>query len=296
MHVSLRQLRVFQAIARSGNFTKAGETLALTQPAVSRAILELEQRLGVRLLERTAREVTLTAAGHILALRLDRVLDDLDTLLLDVQGLASQQKGRVRVASSPTLSANLLPTCIARCQAEHPGWELVVYDRLQEYVLGSVMSGEVDFGLINEPRPIAELQLEPILTEPFELVCAPSHRFARLDSLSWQDLDNEPLILLDRGAGSRRLIDEVLSKYGVQAKLAQEVGHATTIFRMVAAGLGISVVPHLAIPRPVPPGLIVLPIFPRVERRVVLARRARRALSPQAEVVWRLIRDVAAGG
>lgn len=158
------------------------------------------------------------------------------------------------------------------------------------------MSGEVDFGLINDPGPIAELQLEPILTEPFEPVCAPDHRLAGQSTLSWQDLNNEPLILLDRGAGSRRLIDEALSKYGVQTLLYQDVGHATTIVRMVMAGLGLFVVPQLAIPRPVPPGLVVRPIFPRVERRAVLARRARRALSPQAEVVWTLIRDVAAGG
>src|SRR5690606_8598668 len=124
-------------------------------------------------------------------------------------------------------------------------------------------------------------------------VCAPTHRFARVDSLSWHDLNNEPLILLDRGAGSRCLIDDVLSKYGVQVKLAQEVGHATTIFRMVMAGLGLSVVPHLAIPRPLPAGLTVRPILPRVERRVVLARRARRALSPQAELVWTRIREAA---
>jgi len=295
MNISLRQLRVFQVVARSGNFTKAGLQVGLTQPAVSRCMRELEQQLGLRLLDRTTREVTLTAAGRSLATRLDRTLDELDAVLLDVRGLASQQEGRVRVASSPTLSANLLPGCIARCQAQHPGLDLVVLDRIQEYALGSVLSGEVDFGVVIEPGQVEDLHLEPILTEPFELVCAPSHRFARRRKLAWSDLADEPLVLLDRASGSRRLIDEALARYHVPVKLSQEVGHVTTIFRMVDAGLGISVVPHLAIPPAGLQGLIALPLLPRVERRVMLARRSRYTLSPQAEIVWRLVRDAATG-
>ena len=294
MNVSLRQLRVFQAVAAQASFTRAGDQIGLTQPAVSRCVTELEQQLGLKLLDRTTREVVLTEAGRSLAGRLDRVLDELDTMLLDVRGLATQRQGRVRVASSPTLSANLLPDCIARCRLEHPGLELVLLDRIQHDALASVLAGEVDFGVVIDPAQSADLHAESILAEPFCLVCPATHALARRRSVRWTALAGEPLVLLDHASGSRRLIDEALRAHGVQAPVAQEVGHPTTIFRMLDAGLGISVVPTLALPPAGLPGLVVRPLMPRVERRVVLVRRANRALAPVAELAWALVRNVAA--
>lgn len=296
-HPSLRQLRVFQAVALHSSFTRAGDQIGLTQPAVSRCVTELEQHLGIKLLDRTTREVVLTEAGRSLAVRLQRVLEDLDSMLLDVRGLATQRQGRVRVASSPTLSANLLPECIARCRRDHPGLELLLLDRMQHDALASVLSGEVDFGVVIEPEPgrSDELHAEPILSEPFCLVCPPTHRLARQRTVRWAALHGEPLVLLDHASGSRRLIDDALRGHGVQAPVAQEVGHVTTIFRMLDAGLGISVVPTLALPPAGLQGLEVRPLTPRVERAIVLVRRANRALAPVAEVAWALVRDVAAG-
>src|SRR6218665_2751950 len=208
MNVSLRQLRVFQAVAVHASFTRAGAQVGLTQPAVSRCLTELEQQLGLKLLDRTTREGVLTEAGRSLAARLDRVLDELDTMLLDVRGLATQRQGRVRVSSSPTLSANLLPACIARCRSEHPGLELVLLDRIQHDALAGVLAGEVDFGVVIDPAQSDELHAEPILAEPFCLVCPATHALARRRNVRWVQRGGEPLVLLDHASGSRRLIDE----------------------------------------------------------------------------------------
>lgn len=294
MNISLRQLRVFQAVAAHGSFTRAGAQVGLSQPAVSRCVTELEQQLGLKLLDRNTREVLLTAAGRNLATRLERVLDDLDAVLLDVRGLATQRQGRVRIASSPTLSANLLPECIARCQREHPGLALVLLDRMQHDALASVLAGEVDFGVVIDPGPNSALHAEPILREPFCFVAPPTHRLARKRSVRWTELAGEPLVLLDHASGSRRLIDDALREQGVAPPLAQEVGHVTTIFRMLDAGLGVSVVPTLALPPGGLPGLVVRPLLPRIDRNIVLVRRARRVLSPLAEVAWALVARVAA--
>jgi DNA-binding transcriptional LysR family regulator len=293
MNVSLRQLRVFQAVAAQASFTRAGDQIGLTQPAVSRCVTELEQQLGLKLLDRTTRAVVLTEAGRSLAARLDRVLDELDTMLLDVRGLATQRQGRVRVASSPTLSANLLPDCIARCRLEHPGLELVLLDRIQHDALASVLSGEVDFGVVIDPAQRDELHAETILAEPFCLVCPAQHPLAQRRSVRWTALAGEPLVLLDHASGSRRLIDEALRQHGVQAPVAQEVGHPTTIFRMLDAGLGISVVPTLALPPGGLPGLVVRPLRPQIDRSIVLVRRKHRALAPVAQLAWDLVRRVA---
>lgn len=297
MNVSLRQLRVFQAVAEFGNFTKAGAHVGLTQPAVSRCVTELEQQLDLKLLDRTTREVALTAPGRALAIQLERVLDDLDAVLQDVRGMATQRQGRVRVASSPTLSAYLLPECIARCHAEHPGLDLVLLDRMQNQALASVLAGEVDFGVVIDPGRLDGLHAEPIMTEPFCFVCPTSHPLARRRAgVRWSDLSGERLVLLDQASGSRRLIDEALLTHRVQAHVAQEVGHVTTIFRMLAAGLGVSIVPTLALPPEGLEGLAVRPLTPRVERQIMLVRRARRVLTPVADTAWQLVKRVAAAG
>ena len=119
MNITLRQLHVFQSVAATRNFSRAGDVVGLTQPAVSRCITELEAQLGLKLLNRTTREVTLTDAGQRLSARLPRVLEELENTLLDVRELATERRGRVRVASSPTLSANLMPDCIADCPVSY---------------------------------------------------------------------------------------------------------------------------------------------------------------------------------
>lgn len=294
MNASLRQLRVFQAVASYGSFTRAGAQIGLSQPAVSRCVTELEQQLGLKLLDRTTREVVMTDVGRGLAVQLERVLEDLDAVLLEARGQGMQRRGRVRAASSPTLSANLMPECIARCRRDHPGLELMLLDRIQHDALASVLAGEVDFGVVIDPGPRDDLHAEAILSEPFCLVCPPAHRLARRRTVGWVDLAAEPLVLLDHASGSRRLIDDALRLHGVEAPAAQEVGHVTTIFRMLDVGLGISIVPILALPPAGLQGLVMRPLLPRIERRIVLVRRANRTLAPAAAVAWQLVSQVAA--
>ena len=296
MNVTLRQLRVFLSVARGRNFSRAGEQIGLTQPAVSRSIGELEAQLGLRLLDRTTREVVLTGAGQSLAARLDRVLEELDQTLQDVAGLASARGGKVRVASSPTLSANLLPSCIAACARQAPAIEFMLLDRIQQDVLASVRSGEVDFGVVIEPSSAEDLHAQTILSDLFVLVAPLTHALAAKKTVRWTALDGEALVLLDHASGSRRLIDQALALHAATCQVKQELGHPTTVFRMIEAGIGISVMPALAIPPTGLPGLAVRPLTPRVQRAIMLVRRRNRALSPLAEFVWQLVQTTAAAG
>ena len=291
MNVTLRQLRVFQSVARSRNFSRTGEAVGLTQPAVSRAIGELEHAMGLRLLDRTTREVALTEAGRSLAARLDRVLDELDATLDGVAGLADADGGKVRVASSPTLSAYLMPDCIAACARAAPRVRFLLLDRIQQDVLASVRGGEVDFGVVVEPPEVDDLACEGILRDPFVLVTPEQHRFARSAGVRWKALDGASLVLLDHASGSRRYVDEALARHGVSCKVEQELGHPTTVFQMVEAGIGLTVMPRLAVPPAGLPGLAVRPLLPRLERTVMLVRRHDRALSPVAERVWSIVSE-----
>ncbi|MDF1485530.1 LysR substrate-binding domain-containing protein [Ramlibacter sp. H39-3-26] len=289
MNVSLRQLRVFQAVAQERNFSRAGTRIGLTQPAVSRTVRELESQLGVRLLDRTTREVHLTDAGRSLAARLERALEELEMALQDVRGMASGLRGRVRVASSPTLSASLMPACIAECARVYPDVQLVLLDRIQQDVLDSVRAGEVDFGVVIDPPDPADLYCERILTDPFCLVLPTAHRLARRKRIPWAALAGEKLVLLDHASGSRRLIDAALLQHHAPCEVVQEVGHPTTAFSMVEAGLGLSVLPALALPAARLQGLAVRALSPGVTRDIMLVHRRNRAPGPLAQRLWTLV-------
>lgn len=295
MNITLRQLRVFLAVAQQQNFSRAGEAVGLTQPAVSRSITDLEQQLGVQLLHRSTRDVELSDAGRLLQGRATRVLDELDAALLEVRGLATQRHGRVRVASSPTLSAHLMPECIARCAQQHPGLQLQLLDRIQQGALDSVRAGEVDFGVVIDPTEPEDLHCEAILSEPFCLVCPADHALARRREVHWRDLAGHPLVLLDHASGSRRLIDRELEQHAPDCQVVQQVGHTTTIFAMVGAGLGIAVVPRLAVADQgvESAGLVHRLLLPVVERQIMLVHRRHRRLAPVVQLVWDLVRDVA---
>ena len=296
MNVTLRQLRVFQSVAATRNFSRTGDAIGLTQPAVSRAIAELERELGLRLLDRTTREVELTEAGRSLSTRLDRALDELDAMLADVAGLADADGGKVRVASSPTLSAYLMPDCIAACARAAPRVRFLLLDRIQQHVLQSVRDGEVDFGVVVQPQALDDLHCEAILQEPFVLVTPTTHRLARAASVRWKSLDGEPLVLLDAASGSRRYVDDALARHGAACKVEQELSHPTTVFQMVEAGIGLTIMPRLAVPPGGLHGLAVRPLLPRLERTVMLVRRRERALSPVAERVWGIVSSTVRAG
>lgn len=151
MNYSLRQLRIFITVAQAKSFSRAGDWIGLSQSAVSHSVKELERQTGVRLLDRTTREVVLTEAGQQLATRLERVLDELNSILRDAGRVGTQLTGTVRVAASQTISAHLIPQCIAQSNSLYPAIDFVLHDRPQQWVLESIRQGEVDFASLSIP-------------------------------------------------------------------------------------------------------------------------------------------------
>lgn len=294
MNYSLKQLRVFVAIARHGSFSRAGEAIGLTQSAVSHSVKELEAEVGVRLLDRTTREVVLTDAGLRLANRVERLLDELQTTLLDVRSFGVQRSGTVRVATSQTISAHLMPQCIAAGECEYPEIRIMLRDQAQQQVLHSVRNAKVDFGIVVDPVQAVDLECEAVLHEPFLLLCRDDHPFAAQQEVRWSALNGCRLVLQDYASGSRPLIDSALRQQGVEAQVVQEIGHPATLFPMVAEGIGISIFPALALPLPEGGRLRVRRLVPEINRALMLVRRKNRSLTPAAEAIWQVARQQAA--
>lgn len=293
MNYSLRQLRVFVAVAESGNFSRAGERVGLSQSAVSHSIKELEQAIGVKLLDRTTREVLLTTAGQQLARQLTHLLEELNSTLLDVRTCSQQLSGTVRVAASQTISAHLMPQSIAHSLQCYPAIDFMLYDRPQQWVLESVRQGEVDFGMVIDPGPSPDLLCETVLSEPFFLLCREDDPLNQLEKVYWQDLHQASMVLQDYASGSRPLIDAALEQQGVKVNVVQQIGHPATLFPMVEAGIGLSIVPALALPLPAGRSLVVRKLLPVVERRLMLIQRRNRSLSAAAQAIRGVITEQA---
>ncbi len=293
MNYSLRQLRVFVAVSRYGSFSRAGESIGLSQSAVSHSMKELEAEMGVRLLDRTTREVALTDAGLRLANRVEPLLDELHAMLLDTRSFGTQHNGRVRIASSQTISAQLMPQCIASGALQYPDICVLLRDQAQQLVLNSVRNAEVDFGIVIDPGENTDLDCEPILHEPFLMMCREDHPLAALPEVKWQALNGQKLVLQDYASGSRILIDGALKAQKVKAEIVQEIGHPATLFPMVEAGIGISVIPALALPGPEGSKLVVKSLVPEINRVLMLVKRKNRSLSPAAQAIWQVVKEQA---
>ncbi|NLP63943.1 LysR family transcriptional regulator [Paraburkholderia sacchari] len=295
MNVTLRQLRVFIEVARLQSFSRAGDEIGLTQSAVSRCVRELEAEMGVKLVDRTTREVQLTDVGANLIASIPRLIGDLDDALREIREIGEQRRGRVVVAASPTVACRLMPEVVAACGEQFPYVTLGLRDDVQSDVLRKVRSGEVDFGVIIGPFAAEDLETELLTTDSFCVVVRDDHALAREEQVAWRSLGGEALVLLDHASGSRPLIDAVLQEQGVSARVVQELGHPSTAFGLVEAGVGVSVLPKFALPVPAGSSLVARSLVPRAERTVELVRRRDRSLSPAAEAVWALIRERGAG-
>ncbi|WP_322053741.1 LysR family transcriptional regulator [Paraburkholderia bannensis] len=295
MNVTLRQLRVFIEVARLQSFSRAGDEIGLTQSAVSRCVRELEAEMGVKLVDRTTRDVQLTDVGANLIATIPRLLGDLDDALREIREIGEQRRGRVVVAASPTVACRLMPEVVAACGRQFPYVTLGLRDDVQSDVIRKVRSGEVDFGVVIGPfggAAAEDLETELLATDSFCVVVRGDHVLAGHDEVPWKALDGERLVMLDHASGSRPLIDAVMHEQGVNARVVQELGHPATVFGLVEAGVGVSVLPWLALPVPAGSSLLARSLVPRAERTVELVRRRDRSLSPAAEAVWTLIREL----
>jgi len=255
-------------------------------------VRELETEIGLKLIDRTTREVQLTDVGGNLVSSVSRLLSDLDDALREIREIGEQRRGRVVVAASPTVACRLMPKVVAACGQQFPFITMGLRDDVQSDVVRKVKSGEVDFGVVIGPFSADDLLSEPLMTDSFCVVTRGDHPLAARSRVAWKDLEGQRLVMLDYASGSRPIIDAVMSEHGVSVSVVQELGHSATVFGLVEAGVGVSVLPWLALPLPADTSLVARPLVPRAERTVELVRRRDRSLSPAAEAVWGLIRQL----
>ncbi|KQP44658.1 LysR family transcriptional regulator [Pseudorhodoferax sp. Leaf274] len=294
MHVTLRHLRAAVSLGREGSFRRAAQALHMSPPALSLAISELEHQLGVTLFDRTSRSVTPTELGVAFVAGAARVVGDFDNLVQEVGDVAQSRRGRVVVSCVSSLAGRVMPLAIQACSRRHPQVEVVVRDDVAQQVLASVRARDVDFGLTIAPRELEPgLAFEALREDPLYVVCPRAHPFAALEQVRWSDLSGESLVTLSTTSGSERVISDELARQSVQPRRNTPASHLATVWGMVEAGFGISVLPMIGLPVAGHPKVVSRPLVqPTLSRVVGTCRRTDRTLSPAASALLEAIREV----
>lgn len=289
MNFDLNDLLAFRAVAELGSFRKAAESVHISQPAFSRRIEKLEEALGVRLMDRTTRRVSLTTVGRDFDRQLRQILDALDTTLLGIRGVAATKMGEVTVACVPSAVNYFLTGVIALYHQRYPKIRVKIIDDSANEVLLAVARGEADFGVNFVGSQENDVEFESLLEEYFVAACRRDHPLARQSQVSWADLAPYDYISVAKSSGNRLLLDQASAGLPGQLQRMYETQHGTTAIGLVEAGLGVAVVPAMAMPMGDHPLLVSVPLVdPVVKRKVGLIKRRSVKLSPAAQQLYDL--------
>jgi LysR family carnitine catabolism transcriptional activator len=248
-NLSLRQLRAFLAVAQESSMTRAADKLHLTPSALSMLVRGMEDDLGARLFDRTTRRLVLTEAGAQFLPTVQQVFAQLEAGIAALQDTQHVKAGRLRVAASPLLASALFPKVIASFRLHHPQVKVTLLDASVESLPELVRRGEADMAVCTASSDAADLLATPVYTDKLMLVCPRAHRLAQRREVEWQDLLDEPLILMRHGSGLRVLVDKAFAKWNKHIQPAYEVSQVATALGLVSEGEGISVLPSYAISR-----------------------------------------------
>lgn len=248
MHdINLNQLRIFHAVATAGSFTRAAETLCLTQPGVSKHIKQLESDLGVPLLDRLGKTVTPTRAGRILLETTRDVFHRIEDAKARINDLTLLKGGRITIGASYTAGTYLLPPVLGKYRALYPDIELSLDISLSRAVAQKVLANDLDIGFIGAPHPDDRLSVRPIFRDRLKVILPPDHPWQDRTSVPLADLTDQTLILSKKGSGTRSAVTQAAASTGISLKKTIEFGNTEAVKKAVQAGMGISMLSGTAV-------------------------------------------------
>jgi DNA-binding transcriptional LysR family regulator len=259
MNISLNHLSLFHAVAEAGGVTRAAERLMVSQPAVSKQVKELERTLRVRLLERDGRGVRLTEHGRVLAgyaRQIFTLLDEAEAALTDLDAL---RRGRLAVGVTPTIGTYVLPDVLVYFRQRFPGVRVEVetadVGRLRDRV---ATDRSLDLALADETLTFPGMARREFTKATFVAIAAPRHPLVRRRRVALADLATGPLVMREPGSNERSLVERFLAESGLGFDGALTLGSTEAVKRAVEGGLGIGIVPRLAIEREAKSGRLAI--------------------------------------
>jgi LysR family hydrogen peroxide-inducible transcriptional activator len=245
--MELHQLRYLTAVARTGNFSRAAEQCHVSQPSLSQQIQKLEEELGSRLFTRLKREAVPTEAGKALLQRATRILAEVDAAQRDADNAAvGQVRGTVNVGVLPTIAPHLLPAVMKRMREELPDVQVIVHETTTTNLLAQAGACELDFAIVSLPIADERFVIETLFSEELLLAVPKDHELTTRREVRLEDVEQEPFILLQEG---HCLGDQALrfcDKHRCHPPVIFRTAQLETIQALVAAGVGVSLIPSMA--------------------------------------------------
>ncbi|MGB3068275.1 MAG: LysR substrate-binding domain-containing protein [Ottowia sp.] len=290
---SIRQLRALVAVYYTGSVSAAAQRLSLTQPAVTVLIRELEEKLGLKLFDRSTRALRRTDAAVQAIGYAERALSELEALSRNMAHLAGAQEGRVRVAATAVIAQTLLPPAMYQFQDLRPGVRVEVVEVAPGDFVEAVAADRVDFGVGTVETPVAGLQEEILRREPLVAAAIESKQFPAGAPMTWKQLGMFPLVTVRSGYGVRGRIEAAAREAGVALRIEHEVSLLGTAVALAAHGLGVVVAPASIVAAE--PRLVARRLTrPKVERTIGILTRRERSLSPVAQAFAAVLRRMTA--
>jgi LysR family hydrogen peroxide-inducible transcriptional activator len=243
--MELYQLRYLVAVAEAQNFTKAAERLAVTQPALSQQIINLEKELGRKLFHRLGRKAVLTEAGLVFIERARRILFEADNATKELQDDPGLER-RINIGAIPTVAPYLLPSLIARCRVEHPNLQIQVREDFRSQLVRGVLEGELDLAIAAQPVTNPRVAVEPLLTEPLLLVVGREHRLAQRPRIVAGDLAEETFVILGSSSSLAEQVQNFCGDHKITPHIGFRCAQVATVKALVAIGAGVSILPRVA--------------------------------------------------
>ncbi len=245
--MEVHQLRYFCAVAETGNFTRAAEREQVAQPSLSQQIMKLEEELAVRLFDRLGRSVRLTDMGQMFLPRARTILNELRAAKEEVAQRQSSVAGPISVGVIPTIAPYFMPTRIASFSRKYPEASMTVLEDVTVRLMDSLRAGLVDLAVMALPARGHDLECYPLRTERLFAILPKGHRLAKKRTLVMKELREEPFLLLRDDHCFRETAIEICKRARILPQVIFESGQFSSILGMVGAGLGVSIVPEMAL-------------------------------------------------
>jgi len=245
--MDVRQLEMFRAVAEEGSFTRAAVRLHVSQSAVSRQLQLLENELGGPLLHRSVKGITLTAEGELLLRTANRIHRDIREAVWEISETQKLKRGQLRIAGGGTVCLYVLPQLLKRFRAQHKDVDLLVKTGSTTAVLQLLRNHQLDLALLTLPIVGADLEVRTAIREELVVVTAPKHPLTLQKVIDARSLADHPLVLFEPGSNTRILVDQFFADQQMAMNIAMETESVEIIKAMVASGLGIALVPYVAI-------------------------------------------------
>lgn len=289
--MNLRALQYFVTLADLRHFSKAAEACFVSQPTLSTQIKKLEEELGVQLIERSPRNVMLTPAGEEIAARAQRVLTDIEQIRVLARRSSNPAQGSLRLGLFPTLAPYLLPHIVPGLRARYPQLRLQLAEEKTGDILQLLQRGSLDAALLALPVADTDVEIEILFNEPFVVALPSQHKLAGKKRIHLSDLRGSELLLLEDGHCLREHALEVCALAGAHERVDFHASSMETLRQMVAAEVGITLMPLLAVKPPIAKtsNLVIRPFSGSAPfRTIALVWRNTSALGP-------FLRELAAG-